>query len=421
VAYFRQAGIKAFARSAHREALACFEQALAALQYLSQSRDTTEQAIDLRLDLRNVLLRFGESGRVLDYLREAEALSQTLGDERRLGRVSWCMTQYFMEEGEHDHGLESGRRALAIATTLGDFAVRVATNEHLGHIYYVLGDYRQAVDVLGWNVASLQGERIYERYGMAGLPSVHSRAWLVRCLAELGEFARGISYGEEAVRIAEAANLPYSLSVAYQSIGFLYFRKGDLHKAIPLLEYGLELCRVMDSLVWFPTIAWVLSSAYVLSGRVAEALPLVTQALEQNASMRTRGNSWRLVLWLSEAHLLTGHMDEVIELVGHALELCRIHKERGPQAWALRSLGEILSHQDPPEVKQAEAAYREGLTLASELGMRPLLAHCHVGLGALYHQMGRLDEARSALSVAIQMYHSMDMEFWLARVQSMVV
>src|SRR5215831_15299634 len=172
VAYFRQAGIKAFARSAHREALACFEQALAALEYLSQSRDTTEQAIDLRLDLRNVLLRFGESGRVLDYLREAEALSQTLGDERRLGRVSWCMTQYFMEEGEHDHGLESGRRALAIATTLGDFAVRVATNEHLGHIYYVLGDYRQAVDVLGWNVASLQGERIYERYGMAGLPSV---------------------------------------------------------------------------------------------------------------------------------------------------------------------------------------------------------------------------------------------------------
>jgi len=331
------------------------------------------------------------------------------------------MTQYFMEEGEHDHGLESGRRALAIATTLGDFAVRVATNEHLGHIYYVLGDYRQAVDVLGWNVASLQGERIYERYGMAGLPSVHSRAWLVRCLAELGEFARGISYGEEAVRIAEAANLPYSLSVAYQSIGFLYFRKGDLHKAIPLLEHGLELCRVMDSLVWFPTIAWVLSSAYVLSGRVAEALPLVTQALEQNASMRTRGNSWRLVLWLSEAHLLTGYMDEVIELVGHALELCRIHKERGPQAWALRILGEILSHQAPPEVKQAEAAYREGLALASELGMRPLLAHCHVGLGALYHQMGRLDEARSALSVAIQMYHSMDMEFWLARVQSMEV
>ena len=76
--YYRQAGAKATARSAHREAIGCFEQALTALQHLPEQQATWEQAIDLRFDLRNVLLPLGDQGHIFDHLREAETLDAGL-------------------------------------------------------------------------------------------------------------------------------------------------------------------------------------------------------------------------------------------------------------------------------------------------------------------------------------------------------
>ena len=344
VVYWRQAGAKAFARSANQEAVTCFEKALESLRHLPDSRDTCEQAIALQIDLRHALLPLGEYERMFDHLREAVTRAQALDDQRRLGQLMWCMGDYFLWAGDHDRARESGECALAIASGLEDVAIRVATNEHLGRVFYALGDYRRAADLLMWNVTALQGERIYERFGMAGPPSVHSRAWLARCLAELGMFAEGIAQGKEAVQMAEAVNRPHSLSVAYQGLGFLYFRKGDLHKAIPLLERGLGACQVANITSWFPRIAWVLGSAYALSGRVDEGLPLLRQALEQSAftdrvgsQMRaSRWEHWHSIYWLGEAYPLADRIDEMSELAERALESFRGHKERGHQAWALR-------------------------------------------------------------------------------------
>src|SRR4030095_12430130 len=97
---FRQAGAKAVARSAHREAVGCFEQALGALQYLPESRDTQEQAIDLRIDLRYDLHPLGDLERALDYLREAETLAEALNDQHRLGQVSAAMTNCLVRIGD---------------------------------------------------------------------------------------------------------------------------------------------------------------------------------------------------------------------------------------------------------------------------------------------------------------------------------
>ena len=57
-------------------------------------------------------------------------------------------------------------------------------------------------------------------------------------------------------------------------------------------------------------------------------------------------------------------------------------------------------------VEQAEAHYRQALALAEELGMRPLQAHCHRGLGTLYATTGQREQARTALSTAIEMYQA---------------
>ena len=136
---------------------------------------------------------------------------------------------------------------------------------------------------------SLAGDLLHERFGMTGLPAVLSRAWLARCLAELGAFAEGSAHAEEAVRIAEAVDHPNSLIHAYLGVGFLSLRQGDLSRAIPVLERGLDLCRVYNILIWFPETAAALGCAYACAGRVAEALPLLEQAEQSGAAMGTMG------------------------------------------------------------------------------------------------------------------------------------
>ena len=130
------------------------------------------------------------------------------------------------------------------------------------------------------------------------------------------------------------------------------------------------------------------------SGRIAEALPLLEQAVEQATSMQLLAYHTRLVTHLSEAYLLAGRLAEARQLAGQALELSRERKERGHEAWILRLLGELAAHGDSPDAEQAAAHYRQALALAEELGMRPLQAHCHHGLGTLYATTGQREQAR---------------------------
>ena len=102
----------------------------------------------------------------------------------------------------------------------------------------------------------------------------------------------------------------------------------------------------------------------------------------------------------------------------HALEFARTHQERGHEAYALRLLGDIAAHRAPPEVEPAEAQYYLALALAEELGMRPLQAHCHLGLGTLYAKTGQREPARAALTAAIELYSAMGMTFWLPQAEA---
>jgi tetratricopeptide (TPR) repeat protein len=164
--------------------------------------------------------------------------------------------------------------------------------------------------------------------------------------------------------------------------------------------------------------AAALGAAYILGGRVADAVPLLTQAMEQTTARETVAFPALCNLPLGEAQLLADCLEEAHALAQGALILARKHQEHGNQAYALRLLGEIAAHRDPPETEQAKAHYRQALALAEELGMRPLQAHCHRGLGTLYATLGQREQARAALTMAIEMYRSMDMTFWLPQAEA---
>ncbi len=414
VSYFRQAGTKAAARSAYREAVTCLEQALGALTHMPESRESLELGIDLRLDLRNSLHPLGEHQRLFDHVCAAEPLAVRIDDQRRLGWISAYMATYFAMSGDPDRAAESGHRALAIAKVLGDFPLEVGANFRLG-LAYLTCDYRRASEFLRRNVESLQGELIRERFGEAGPASVLSRFWLVPSLAELGEFAEGIARGEEAVQIAEAVNQPWSLIGALHSVGYLYLRNGDLTKAISLLERGLELSQA-HPLFWLPWISSSLGYAYASSGRAAEAIPLLEQGIEQAATKK----QWRFyalqAVYLSEAYRLAGRLDDAIPLASQALDSACDYQARGQEAWALWNLGELGLHSDPPDAEGTGVSYRQALALADELGMRPLAAHCHHGLGTQYRLSEQTGRAHHHLDAAKSLYCEMGMRYWIEKI-----
>jgi tetratricopeptide (TPR) repeat protein len=414
--YFRQAGEKAMAQSAYREAVEYWEQALRALTYLPESSDLRAQAIDLRLDLRNPYQMLGEYERMLDHLHAAEALAEALGDHHRLTRISAYMSNYLWSRGDLERALTAAQRDRGTARE--DVVLQVLANQYLGTTYSTLGDYGRAIAVFRQNVVSLAGDLRQERCGLAGVASVIVRSWLVMCLAETGAFAEGILIGDEGVSVAEAVDHPYSRSAIYYGVGLLYLRQGDLPRAIPRLEGSLTLCHMADIHLLFPFVASALGAAYALSGRDTDALRWLEQAVAQSIAMQFMAfQALRVAEW-GQAVLWAGRLEEAHTLAERALALAREHQERGHQAYALRLLGDIAARREPPENTQAEAYYHQALTLAEELGMRPLQAHCHLGLGTLHARIGRPEQARPALSAAIVLYRAMEMAFWLPQVES---
>jgi class 3 adenylate cyclase/tetratricopeptide (TPR) repeat protein len=419
VGFLRQAGTKAAARGAYREAAAGFEQALVALGHVSETHETLQQGIDLRFDLRSALQPICEHERVLEHLRNAETLASTLGDQHRLGWASSYLSQYLWWMGDPAQGEATGQRALTIASGRGDFALQVPTNFFLGQGYFNVGDYCRAIEHCRRNVAVLEGERAYERFGLTGLPSVLSRIWLAWSLAERAEFAEAMGHAEEALSIAETASHPYDVAAACLSMGQVQLVRGALAQAIPVLERAAGLCKTKT---WnlgliLPTTASALGLAYALYSRVDEALPVLEEGEAQAPAIRIFDTPTAMTA-LGTVYLLAGRADDAAEIASRAAELAAKRGFRGNQARASHLLGEISARRDPPAVGQAEDHYGRALALADELGMRPLVAHCHRGLGTLYRRIGERAQAHEHLSRAVGQYREMDMGFYLTEAEA---
>jgi tetratricopeptide (TPR) repeat protein len=379
VLYCQRAGVRTNKRAAFREAMAYFEQAFQALAHLPEDSDTRGQAIELRLALGRPLYALGEFGRWLALLGETETLARALDDRVRLGWVLAEMAQTRRTTGDPDGAMAAGHQALELAAVLGDSAVQVRASYTLGQIYHDIGDFGQAAELLRQSVEAADREA-----GTLSNQRIQSRAWLARTLSQLGAFAEGRRYGEEALRLATLDSRGAAPFIAHGCLGCLYLAKGDLEHAIRVLEHGLALCRASGNRVWLRNTAGGLGSASALQGRLAEGRALLEEAISESIRMGTLAHHALLVGRLSEVCRLVGNGEEAWQHACQALDLARQHKERGNEAQALHQLGVVQAHANPPDAEQAEAHYRQALALAEELGMRPLQAHCHLGLGTLY-------------------------------------
>jgi predicted ATPase/class 3 adenylate cyclase len=414
VNYCQQAGARADDRAAFREAVASFEQALQALVHLPEDGDTRVLGIELRLALGGALHSLGEYGRNLALLGEAEALARGLDDRARLGRALTGMAEALRMTADYDGAIAAAQQALELAAALGESALQVEASRSLGMASHAIGDFSRSAELLQRNV-----EAADQAAGTLGTDlRILSQAWLARTLSALGAFAEGRRHGEEALRLATLEGRGSTPISAHACLGHLYLAKGDLEHAIRVFDQGLALCRASGNRSWLRVIVGGLGAASALQGRLAEGRALLEEGISEGTRTGALLNQAYRVAWLSEVCRRAGCYDEAWQHARQALDLARQLKERGNEALALHQLGAVQAHADPPDVAQAEAHYQQALALADELGMRPLQAHCHHGLGRLYHQTGRAAPARAALATAIDLYRAMDMTFWLPQAEA---
>jgi tetratricopeptide (TPR) repeat protein len=293
----------------------------------------------------------------------------------------------------------------------------VAANLNLGAACVSAGDYRPAEEHFRKVLGGLEGDRRRERFGQTIFPAVAAAGYLAWIFAGQGRFREGIEYGQQSLRLAETLDHPYSLAFALWALARPHIVRGDFGDAAGLHERGTKLSRQ-----WNLTFLSVLNTgglgyACAFSGRIAEGIALLKEALSANEAAREGAMMLPLsLIYLSEAYLLADRLDDALAFAGRALAIARECGHRAYEAPALRLVGEVSARRDP--AGHADAHYRDALALAEELGMRPLVAHCHLGLARLCRRTGKRDEARDHLAAATTMYREMDMGFWLQQAEA---
>jgi class 3 adenylate cyclase/tetratricopeptide (TPR) repeat protein len=418
VQYLRQAGLKAVARSAPQDAVAWLDQALGVLATMPEGPSTREQAFDIRLDLRPVLSNLGEVRRSLERMREAETLADRLSDDRRRGQVYALVTNIHALLGDPDEPLVAGTRALEMARRLGDLRLQILSTSYLAQVHYHRADYERVIELATNNRAALPADWVYEYFGMGAPPSVWDRSWQAMSLAQIGRFAEAAEHEGEAIRLAEPTRRATTVSVAYLAASTVNLVRGDWVKARSVSERWIAVLRTGSVLLQLP---WALaSSAWAAAqyGEVSVALERVLEGeqvvdrLAEKGIFGIRGYAYHS---LGRACLLLGRLDQARSLADRAIESCPWHP--GYMAHALHLLGDIATHPDRFDAETGETHYRKALALAEPRGMRPLVAHCHLGLGKLRRHTGKPEQAREHLSTATTMYRDMDMRFWLEQAE----
>jgi DNA-binding NtrC family response regulator/tetratricopeptide (TPR) repeat protein len=416
--YSRQAGAKAFARSANREAVAWLEQAVTALAHLPETPEHLAAAVDARFELRTALFPLAELGRMATVLDEAEVLATRFQDLRRQGWVAVYRTAVRWLAARFPEAVASSERTLEIAASLGDFPLEVVGRYFLGASCTAAGDYRRGEEALRRTLATLPEGASREAFGLTSSPAIHARSHLSWCLGELGEFAEAVRLGEDGLRMADAIDHPFTQVSAAGLLASVYVVKGDLGESRHLLDRALALAREWALTAWAPFLSGTLGYVTAVSGEAPSGIAALEEALGEYDDKGLGFFRGLLTVQLGEAHLRAGQVDDAGRAAEAALAGSRRRGERGHEARALRLLGEVAARRTRPDVDGARRWYGAALALATQLGMRPLVAHCHLGLGRLHRRTADQARADEHLSTATAAYREMDMGFWLEQTEA---
>jgi class 3 adenylate cyclase/tetratricopeptide (TPR) repeat protein len=408
--YCQRAGLKAYSHSAYEEAQRYFEDALAAINNLPRDKTRIEREIDLRFNMRSPLFALGRHKEWGEWIRGAEPLAREIDDDARLSNALNYLSSLHWIHGQHRKAIELAEKALNFAERAGHFSCQVATLLHLGVFFFNIGDYPKQIEIHQKVRERLIGEDAFKQHGLASLPGAFSRGMLVLGMAELGNFDKIEEIGHEALEIAEQVRNTITLTFVYNFLAMAYLRLGKLEPALPLLEKGHELCRFSEVQSMYSHTVGNLGYAYLLAKEPGRALTLLQEGAKDD---NLQANIWPTptLTILAEAYRVTGELELADETASRALALANEREERGFEAWAMLVMAGINDTAERPQ--EATQWYQRALQQASDLSMRPLVAHCHKGLANSYFHLGNKKEAQLEKKKAHELYRSLGMMYWL--------
>ncbi|HEV8144614.1 MAG TPA: sigma 54-interacting transcriptional regulator [Methylomirabilota bacterium] len=414
--YLRHTGAKAFARSAHYEAIACLEQAL---KIVGQFReDRTTDAIELRIDLFTPLLILAEYQRALDCVTEAARIAERVDDRRRLGRALAHQCLILRVMGMTEAAIEPGRRALAIATQFGDTQLATSANFALGTAYTSRGEWAEAEACYRAAITPFEGDVTAEIVQTLHYQESGARAWLAWALESRGECEEALELARTALRIALVRGSKAQEATYDCMLGIVLLGMGDASEAIRVLERAVEISHAYDVRDWMGIASMLVGRAYALGGRVAEAIRSLEAGAAHCEVINQMTNFPARLATLAEAYALAGRRDDADRTAHRAAALAREHGHRADEALCLQVLGRIAAAGDGRDVATAEKYFRDARDLAAALGMRPLVAHCHLDLARLYRRTRRTHDADAHFTRATTLYREMGMRIWLEKAEA---
>ena len=410
VTYCRQAGHKALARSAGKEAVEFFERALGIVD------ESDDRRVELLIDLGSAYFPLGEAEKALGHIAEAKNLALRADDALSVGRANSAKALYHWMIGDLGRARELAQQAYDTAQEFGGSEFQVHAAARLGAVTQDGGDYQEALKVFGDVVDRLPQYTDDKRYGLAGNPAALCRSAMAWSYSELGQFERAQLIGEEGLRIARERRHHFSQVYCAYHLGNVHAIKGDFDQAIPLFEHCLELSEQTAVPVLLPIVSASLGYSLAHMGRTREGLGLLQQAEDQADTVNLVVRRSRLAAWKGETLLLSGQWDTALEEAHRAVDLASAYGEFGHEAWARWLLAEVLiSDRDTPH-DEVERQYTAAVKLAESLHLLPLQAHCRLGFAKLARRQGSEDWT-TKVTQAAEAYGNLGMVSWVATAQ----
>jgi class 3 adenylate cyclase/tetratricopeptide (TPR) repeat protein len=408
--YCREAGLKVFSHSAYEEAQRYFEDALTALKKLPREKTRIEQEIDLRFHMRSALIPIGRHEEWGEWVQGAELLAREIDDDARLSNVLNLLSSLHWVKNETPKAIALGEKALTLADRTGDFACQITTMLHMGIYFFTIGDYPKQIKFHQEIRKKLTGPEAFQQHGMASFPGAWSRSHLLLGMAELGKFDKIEEIGDEAIEIAEQVENVFTQVLTYSFIGMAKLRLGKVDPALSLLEKGHKLCRLSKIPFGYPFAAGSLGYAYLLANEPRRALTVLEEGTKPS---NLQGAIWIVhpITVLADTYRAVGDIALATETASRALKLAKEGEARGLEAWAMHVMAGINVAAE--RFDEAKQWYLRALQQASNLSMRPLVAHCHMGLSNCNLSLGNQKETQLENKKAMEIYRSLRMTHWI--------
>jgi tetratricopeptide (TPR) repeat protein len=413
VDHLRTAGARAFARAAVDESLERYEKALALADRLPSTPDNTRRAIDVRLDLHSPLIVLGQLARLVRLHEESERAVLTLDDSLRRWRVFHRISQYSWMEARYKDGADYGQRALDIAERIQDKDGCILARHALAQCHYSVGRYAVANELFARTVDGPDNDRAKRLLAVTVAAYTSACSWLSQSLALVGDLDRAVAYGSRGIEAADESEHPQAQAVAYTLASIPLVYRGDFARAVSLAEQALSLCETRRLLGWLPgassALGWVLASA----GRVDEGLPFLERGPSLQTALGFKTHLARMYAWWAEGLLRAGRLDEARDVAARGIEAARASAEAGHEAESRYVMGSVLAASGSEHVATARMQFEQAREQADSLGLWPLVARCHLGLGLLLRTMGDETAATGHIETATQSFRQMHLTPWL--------